>query len=210
MCFLGRIGLLFISCVTPRPAPSSLPGSSPIRAHETTRSRSRQGSAFALTRVEPRDYRLSMLPAPRGCERALYLAGRALIVAFSCFGCTRGDATTMAESRPAGSASTTPAATNSAQLARVEVPVEVERLCRAMCDRSRLLNCESTAKCMPNCLAMGSITPCTTEILGMFSCMTGEPEQNWQCGADGVAAIRSGFCDKEQGIVVACMEARMR
>jgi hypothetical protein len=97
-----------------------------------------------------------------------------------------------------------------ASLARVEIPAILERSCREICDRSRRLNCENVAKCMPNCLAMGSLTPCTEKITTLYQCLVGQPVQNWACAPDGVAAIQKGFCDKEQGDTVACMEAKMR
>jgi hypothetical protein len=104
-----------------------------------------------------------------------------------------------------GSSSAAPGAS----IARVEVPVSLERSCREICDRSRRLNCENVNKCMPNCLAMGSLTPCTDKITGLYQCLVGQPVQNWKCAPDGVAAIQPGFCDKEQGETVACMEAKM-
>jgi hypothetical protein len=97
-----------------------------------------------------------------------------------------------------------------ASAARMEVAPGVERACRQICDRSRQLNCNSVDKCLPNCMAMGSATPCTNEIQDFYRCLVGQPVQNWECAPDGVAAIRAGFCDSEQGRTVVCMETKMR
>ena len=92
--------------------------------------------------------------------------------------------------------------------ARIEVTDSLERSCRAICDRSRRLACENVAACMPNCLAMGSVTPCTDAVTSFYRCLVAQPVQNWECTPDGVAAIKDGFCDEAQRQVVACMDAR--
>jgi hypothetical protein len=98
---------------------------------------------------------------------------------------------------------------SAAPITRVEISPSLERSCRTICDHSRRLGCENTAKCLPNCRAMGSATPCTEPILAMYQCLVAQPVQNWECAPDGVAAIRVGFCDAEQGQAVACMKAKM-
>jgi hypothetical protein len=92
----------------------------------------------------------------------------------------------------------------------VQIPASLERSCREICERSSRLNCENTPKCMPNCLAMGSVTPCTREMTAFYRCLVAEPLPHWQCAPNGVAAIQPGFCDDEQRRTVACMEAKMR
>jgi hypothetical protein len=93
--------------------------------------------------------------------------------------------------------------------ARIEVPLSLERSCRTICDRSRRLACENASQCMPNCLAMGSVTPCTDAITTLYQCLVGQPVQNWECAPDGVAAIKDGFCDDAQRQAVTCMAAKM-
>jgi hypothetical protein len=94
--------------------------------------------------------------------------------------------------------------------ARIEVTDSLERFCRAICDRSRRLACDNVAACMPNCLAMGSVTPCTDSVTAFYKCLVAQPVQNWECAPDGVAAVKDGFCDGEQREVVACMDSKMR
>lgn len=42
-----------------------------------------------------------------------------------------------------------------------------------------------------------------------YACLEKQPTKNWECGEDGVAAIKPGFCDGEQGSAVHCMEAKI-
>ena len=93
---------------------------------------------------------------------------------------------------------------------RSVVAPEVAQACTDVCARSRELKCAHANECRPQCLAMASLTPCGDPMLAFYRCLTTQPTKNWECADDGVAAIRDGFCDKEQGQVVACMQARMR
>jgi hypothetical protein len=43
-----------------------------------------------------------------------------------------------------------------------------------------------------------------------YKCLVREPVEHWECGADGVAAIKVGFCDAEQEKAVSCMEAKVQ
>lgn len=93
---------------------------------------------------------------------------------------------------------------------QVPVSAEAKESCRAICERSSQLKCKNTDECVPNCLAMASLTPCTAEIATMFGCILREPIAHWECAEDGVGAIRDGYCNDEQGKAVACMEQKMQ
>jgi hypothetical protein len=166
-----------------------------VRARTSSRSTFRVGIVCAQRR-EPH----------HGRSLRLALVGAASLSLAFAPACDRHDSS--AESASASAAVET--ARPPASVARVEIPASLERSCREICDRSRRLNCLNVAKCMPNCLAMGSVTPCTEKITTLYQCLVGQPVQNWACAPDGVAAIQKGFCDKEQGETVACMEAKMR
>lgn len=56
---------------------------------------------------------------------------------------------------------------------------------------------------------MASNTPCPREIGLFYACLLRQPEQNWECADDGVAAIREGYCDAEQQAVIACMNTKV-
>lgn len=55
-------------------------------------------------------------------------------------------------------------------------------------------------------MAMGSLTPCTDRVGQLYKCLAREPVAHWECATDGVAAIRDGFCDREQGDAIDCMK----
>jgi hypothetical protein len=86
----------------------------------------------------------------------------------------------------------------------------VQDACKRICANSIALSCKNVTECMPNCLAMASATPCNDEMLTLYDCLKSQPSKNWECGDDGVAAIRAGWCDREQGQAIGCMEAKMR
>jgi hypothetical protein len=124
-------------------------------------------------------------------------------------GCARPEPPT--SDAPAPSASTQALAAPAAvPMGRLDVSPALERSCREICDRSHELRCAHAAQCMPNCMAGASMTPCNEPMATFYRCLVHHPVQNWQCGRDGVAAIREGFCDREQGEAVACMEAKMQ
>ena len=90
------------------------------------------------------------------------------------------------------------------------VSPKVESLCAGICEHSRRLKCKNADECKPQCIAMGSFTPCKDEFAAFYRCLEGKPDQNWECGEDGIAAIREGRCDPEQEKAVGCMEAKMQ
>jgi len=87
---------------------------------------------------------------------------------------------------------------------------EIERACIAICERSQQLKCSHASECMVNCLAMATVTPCTAEMTAFYQCLLKQPIKNWECDEDGVAAIRQGFCDKEQEKTVLCMDKKVK
>jgi hypothetical protein len=87
---------------------------------------------------------------------------------------------------------------------------KLQRLCLEICGRSRDLKCKHGDGCAANCLAMASAPPCTEQFLVFYECIAKQPARNWECSEDGVAAIREGFCEKEQEQTVLCMESNAR
>jgi hypothetical protein len=90
------------------------------------------------------------------------------------------------------------------------VSPKTESACADICEHSRRLRCEHVDECKPQCIAMGSFTPCQDQFAAFYRCLAGKPDRNWECGDDGVAAIREGLCDDEQKNAVGCMEAKMQ
>jgi len=87
-------------------------------------------------------------------------------------------------------------------------PAAFDSQCRAICDRSRTLKCKNADECMSHCTGMATVTHCQGVMTAFYQCLLGRPVQDWECAEDGVAAIREGFCDSEQGRVVSCMESK--
>lgn len=94
--------------------------------------------------------------------------------------------------------------------ARVAAAAEVEKTCTNICERSRTLKCANVAECQPNCVAMAVGTPCSDEFMRFYGCLVREPVEHWECSEDGIAAIKEGFCNKEQEAAIGCMEAKAR
>ncbi len=86
----------------------------------------------------------------------------------------------------------------------------IERSCAKICAHSTALRCAHPEDCTPNCLAMAIGTPCADEFAGLYRCLEGEPVGHWECAEDGVAAVREGYCEREQAAAVGCMEAKAR
>ena len=53
-------------------------------------------------------------------------------------------------------------------------------------------------------------TPCSEAFLRFYACLVREPVEHWECSDDGIAAIKEGFCEKEQEAAIGCMEAKAK
>jgi hypothetical protein len=91
--------------------------------------------------------------------------------------------------------------------ARGAVP-ELTRDCQDICQLSQKLHCSRADDCMSSCVSVGQ-SPCAAEMLRLFRCAVYEPPSHWKCADDGMAAIRPGYCDKEQEHTFVCMQNRM-
>jgi hypothetical protein len=130
--------------------------------------------------------------------------------------CTRSEsaATSRSDTPVAGpdagaSVAAAPLATKQITIPHAEVTPEVEQQCARICERSRQLKCKRAADCPGSCVAMATVTPCSASMEDLYRCLAAEPLAHWECADDGVAAIREGYCDQQQGQTVACMEAKM-
>jgi hypothetical protein len=84
----------------------------------------------------------------------------------------------------------------------------VEQSCKGICEHSKTLKCAHAEECMKNCIGMGVGTPCSEQFSALYACFLREPIAHWECSEDGIAAIREGYCEKEQERAVGCMEAK--
>jgi hypothetical protein len=48
---------------------------------------------------------------------------------------------------------------------------------------------------------------CTEQIKRVYGCLVTKPETAFECDDDGMAAVKDGHCDREQGQFVKCLQA---
>jgi len=82
--------------------------------------------------------------------------------------------------------------------------------CDEICGRSRALACARKEDCLQGCFDMAGIEGCTAAFERLYSCLAAEPVAHWECAEDGVAAIRDGYCEKEQAGAARCVEAKTK
>jgi len=123
----------------------------------------------------------------------------------------REDSAVVASSRPALSAqAAAPSSRAPAPGAVIEQATvhAIEKSCTSICERSQKLKCAHAADCQKGCIGMAIGTPCSEQFSGLYTCLLGEPVEHWECGEDGIAALREGYCNKEQEQTVTCMETK--
>jgi hypothetical protein len=118
----------------------------------------------------------------------------------------------VAASSQAATAELTPSVSHSPPAAVIDRQTAgaVEQSCKGICERSQVLKCAHAEDCMKSCIGMGIGTPCSESFAVLYACLQREPVAHWECGEDGIAAIRDGYCEKEQERAVDCMEAKAR
>lgn len=87
--------------------------------------------------------------------------------------------------------------------ANVEAPADA---CAVMCRHSRRLGCAGLSHCGESCSRLVALTDCAMEMAAALGCFTKEGDDHWECGEDGLAAIRDGYCEREQAAYVACLQ----
>ena len=80
--------------------------------------------------------------------------------------------------------------------------------CGAICERTRALACKRAGACADNCRTMLAVAGCKEEMAAVIGCFAREPTDHWECDDQGEPAIKAGFCDREQGRFVTCVEKR--
>jgi hypothetical protein len=79
--------------------------------------------------------------------------------------------------------------------------------CVSACAHSRELRCSGAEQCETTCARLRDSDPCGAEMRAALGCFAAEPATSWECGDDGMAAIREGFCVAAQQRVVDCLSA---
>jgi hypothetical protein len=87
--------------------------------------------------------------------------------------------------------------------AKASAPVDP---CTIMCRHSDRLACSGLAQCGESCRQLVALPDCAAEMAAALACFIKEPDDHWQCGDDGLAAIREGYCEREQAAYVNCLQ----
>lgn len=86
-------------------------------------------------------------------------------------------------------------------------PAPAGDLCPTICTRTTTLACGPLDNCLRACAELRSADKCGEELESFLRCSATHPVEHWECDPDtGAAAIKNGFCDTEQGAVVACLQ----
>ena len=79
--------------------------------------------------------------------------------------------------------------------------------CPTICSRTTTLECGPLDNCLRECAEMRSAGACGNELEGFLRCTEAHPLEHWECDPETrAAAIKDGYCDAEQGAIVACLQ----
>ena len=92
------------------------------------------------------------------------------------------------------------------QDSNVSGPGGAESPCPAVCELSAKIGCPAPAiECQRGCQEMLAGPHCRGQMRAFMRCLKNEPPEHWECGDQGVAAIKAGFCDREQREYAVCL-----
>lgn len=77
--------------------------------------------------------------------------------------------------------------------------------CRTMCSHARELGCTGLSHCSESCAELLAAPECKAQLDVALGCMVREPREHWTCNEDGLASIRDGYCNAEQGAYIECL-----
>jgi hypothetical protein len=117
---------------------------------------------------------------------------------------------TQGSGQPISAVAPSTAASTPAPSANAAPAAALSERCGQICENSRKLGCKNMRECQSNCVAMGSLRPCVEAVTALYTCLSAQPSERWECAEDGVAAIREGFCESEQERAVACMDKNLQ
>ncbi len=80
-------------------------------------------------------------------------------------------------------------------------------VCVATCARSAPLGCREAASCVRRCEELRAVPVCREKLRGVLRCFAMVPTSRWECGENGLPAVRDGECDVEQAEFAACLRA---
>ncbi len=80
------------------------------------------------------------------------------------------------------------------------------RACKVTCAVAKELGCARAADCATTCVEMWNAPACREPVRAALECFAAEPASRWECDEEGQAAIRDGYCDREQQAAARCLE----
>lgn len=81
-------------------------------------------------------------------------------------------------------------------------------LCPSLCVHTARQRCGAGEReCLTACEQMLDAPICTELIQAAYRCMAAQGNDAFECGDDGIAAIKDGLCDQEQGAVARCLRS---
>lgn len=79
-------------------------------------------------------------------------------------------------------------------------------LCERVCAHTAPLACSEQAECAASCAEMHrSVQTCKPKLEVFLRCLVSRPLTDFECDDDGIASIKDGPCDLEQGAVAQCL-----
>lgn len=79
--------------------------------------------------------------------------------------------------------------------------------CHAVCERSAPLRCPAGSECLARCEEMRASPVCPVQLAAVLRCFGTVPTARWECGEDGLPAVKDGECEPEQAAFAACFAA---
>lgn len=77
--------------------------------------------------------------------------------------------------------------------------------CPELCSRSRELGCSNAERCADGCREMLAEKTCSDSLRLALRCFAAQPAAHWECGDNGMAAVKDGYCSAEQARYVQCI-----
>lgn len=126
-----------------------------------------------------------------------------LVFGLLCIGCTPDGQT-----RAANDVAPAPAVKNTTERALAIGANANANVCETICQRSAELNCGlPKPACLEACRDTVDTPICKTQMAAVMQCVIREPVTHWECSDEKIAAIKDGFCQREQLAFLQCYSA---
>ena len=100
-----------------------------------------------------------------------------------------------------------PSCQKPAQSEDVESERAAPQICVDICSRVAPLHCSNERWCMAGCRDRHKAIYCPA-VGPAKLCLAKQPIEHWECGADGNAKVKEGYCDAEKRKLARCDNIR--